>query len=124
MAVAVPILVIGWNGTRPADHDERMLKRVPAALALSLIAAFVWAHRDFRSSNAPMARWRMHRRCAPIAPGVNPVLPMKKADNGERPSLEVVARALRRSLFATWILLGPAFAVVCYAEMLGVVQFD
>jgi hypothetical protein len=49
---------------------------------------------------------------------------MKKADNGERPSLEVVARALRRSLFATWILLGLAFAVVCYAEMLGVVQFD
>jgi hypothetical protein len=52
------------------------------------------------------------------------VLPMEKSNNGERPSLEVVARALRRLLFATWILLGLAFAVVCYAEMLGVVQFD
>ena len=120
----IPILVIGWNGTRPADHNERRVKGVPAALALSLIAAFVWAHRDFRSSNAPMARWRMHRRCAPIAPGINPVLPMKKADNGERPSLEVVARALRRLLFVTSILLALAFAVVCYAELLGVVRFD
>jgi hypothetical protein len=34
---------------RPADCDELMLKWVSAALALSLIAAFVWAHRDFRS---------------------------------------------------------------------------
>jgi hypothetical protein len=33
---------------RPADCDELMLKWVSAALALSLIAAFVWAHRDFR----------------------------------------------------------------------------
>jgi hypothetical protein len=54
----------------------------------------------------------------------NPVFPMEKPDNGERPGLEVVARALRRLLFATWILLGLAFAVICYAEMLGVVQFD
>jgi hypothetical protein len=61
---------------------------------------------------------------AEIAPGVNPVLSMEKPDNGERPSLETVARVLRRVLFATWILLGLAFAVVCYAEMLGVVQFD
>ena len=52
------------------------------------------------------------------------MLPMEKPDNGGRPSLEVVARALRRVLFATCILLGLAFAVVCYAEMLGVVQFD
>jgi hypothetical protein len=49
---------------------------------------------------------------------------MVKPDNGERPSLEIVAGALRRLLFATWILLGLAFAVVCYAEMLGVFQFD
>jgi hypothetical protein len=54
----------------------------------------------------------------------NPVLPMERPDNGERPSLEVVATALRRLLFATWILLGLAFAVICYAEMLGVIQFD
>jgi hypothetical protein len=52
------------------------------------------------------------------------VLPMEKPDNGERLSLEVVSRALRRLLFATCILLGLAFAVACYAEMLGVVQFD
>jgi hypothetical protein len=49
---------------------------------------------------------------------------MEKPDNGERPNLEVVARALSRLLFATWILFGLAFAMVCYAEMLGVVQFD
>jgi hypothetical protein len=41
--------VIGWSGMRPADYDELMLKWVSAALALSLIAAFVWAHRDSRS---------------------------------------------------------------------------
>ena len=52
------------------------------------------------------------------------MLPMEKADNGERPSLEVVAGALRRLLFAILILLGLAFAVVCYAEMLSVVQFE
>jgi hypothetical protein len=49
---------------------------------------------------------------------------MEKPDNGERPSLGVVARALRRLLFATWILLELAFAVVCYAQMLGVFKFD
>jgi hypothetical protein len=48
LAVVVPILVIGWSGMRPADYDELMLKWA-AALALSLIAAFVWAHRDSRS---------------------------------------------------------------------------
>jgi hypothetical protein len=36
-------------------------------------------------------------------------------------SLVVVLRGL---LFAAWIVLGLAFAVVCYAEMLGVIQFD
>jgi hypothetical protein len=49
---------------------------------------------------------------------------MEKPDNGERRSLEAAVRALRRWLFATWLLLGLAFAVVCYAEMLGVVRFD
>jgi hypothetical protein len=111
------------------DHDELMVKWISAALALSLIAAFVWEHRRFPIHRMhPMAGWRKHpngdRRSAPIAPGVDPVLPMVKPDNGERPSLEIVAGALRRLLFATWILLGLAFAVVCYAEMLGVFQFD
>jgi hypothetical protein len=32
--------------------------------------------------------------------------------------------ALSGLLFATWIVLGLAFAVICYAEMLGVIQFD
>jgi hypothetical protein len=55
----------------------------------------------------------------------NPVLPIGKPDNHVRPRLEVVARTLRRLLFATWILLGLTFAAVCYAEMFGVVfQFD
>ena len=36
-------------------------------------------------------------------------------------SLVVVLRGL---LFAAWIALGLAFAVVCYAEMLGVIQFN
>jgi hypothetical protein len=52
------------------------------------------------------------------------VLPIEKPDNGERSDLGVIARALRRLLFATWILLGLAFAVVCYAEMFGLVQLD
>jgi hypothetical protein len=52
------------------------------------------------------------------------VLPMEKPANGERPSLEVVGRVGRRLLFAICILLGLALAVVCYAEMLGIVQFD
>jgi hypothetical protein len=49
---------------------------------------------------------------------------MEKPYNGERPGLEVVVKALRRLLFAAWILLGLAFAAVCCAEMLGVAQFD
>ena len=49
---------------------------------------------------------------------------MEKPYNGERPGLEAVVKALRRLLFAAWILLGLTFAVVCYAEMLGVLQFD
>jgi hypothetical protein len=52
------------------------------------------------------------------------VLPIEKPDNGERLSLEVFAKALRRLLFATCVLLGLAFALVCYAEMLGIVLFD
>jgi hypothetical protein len=52
------------------------------------------------------------------------VSPMEKADNGERPNVEAVARGLRRLVFATGVLLGLAFAVACYAEMFGVIQFD
>jgi hypothetical protein len=33
-------------------------------------------------------------------------------------------RASRRLFFAIWLLLGLAFAMVCYGEMLGVFQFD
>ena len=40
------------------------------------------------------------------------------------PALEWLRGPLRRYLFATWILLGLVFAVVCYAEMFGVFQFD
>jgi hypothetical protein len=49
---------------------------------------------------------------------------MEKPHNSERLNLEVAARAFRRFLFATCVWLGLAFALVCYAEMLGVVQFD
>jgi hypothetical protein len=49
---------------------------------------------------------------------------MEKMDNGGKQSLDAVARVFRRLLLATWILLGVAFAVVCCAEMLSVVQFD
>ena len=55
-----------------------------------------------------------------MVPEVNPVLPIEKLNK----SLEVVARALRRFLFAILILLGLAFAVICYAELFGVIQFD
>jgi hypothetical protein len=46
---------------------------------------------------------------------------MDEPDNGGRTG---IARVLRRLLFATWIVLGLAFAVVCYAQMFGVFQFD
>ena len=52
------------------------------------------------------------------------MLSMERPDNAEGLSLGVVARALRRLLFATWILLGLAFAAACYAEMFGFIQFD
>jgi hypothetical protein len=53
-----------------------------------------------------------------------PVLSMERPDNGERRALEWFPEPLRRLLFAAWILLGLAFAVVCYAEMFGVFQLD
>jgi len=100
-------------------------------LALRSTAAFVWEGIGISdTSNAQMPKWldgeyiRRDRRCAPILPGSKPVLPMEKPHDGERLDLEVAVRALRRLLFATWILLGLAFALVCYAEMLGVVQVD
>jgi hypothetical protein len=52
------------------------------------------------------------------------VLPIEKLDDGDRPNLEVVARALLRLFFVAGILLGLAFAAACYAEMLGIVEFD
>jgi hypothetical protein len=54
----------------------------------------------------------------------NRVLTMEEPENGERDGHKVGARALRRLLFAAWILLGLAFAAACYAEMFGVFQFD
>jgi hypothetical protein len=53
----------------------------------------------------------------------NPVLSMEKPDNGEQRSLEALARVLRGLLFGAGLFLRLAFAVACYAEMLGVVQF-
>jgi hypothetical protein len=53
----------------------------------------------------------------------NPVLSMEP-DDADRPGREIVPGALGRLLFVIWILLGLAFAVVCYAEMFGVFQFD
>ena len=52
------------------------------------------------------------------------MLPMERPDNSERPTLEAVARALRPLLFALGLLLGLAFALICYAEIFGLVQFD
>jgi len=46
---------------------------------------------------------------------------MDEPHNGGRTR---IARVLRRFLFATWIVLGLAFAAVCYAQMFGVFQFD
>jgi hypothetical protein len=48
----------------------------------------------------------------------------RKPDAGEAPGLTKGARVLRRLLFASSIVLGLAFAAVCYAEMFGVLQLD
>jgi hypothetical protein len=58
------------------------------------------------------------------APGVNVMLPMERPDNSEGPTLEAVARAPRRLLFAAGLLLGLGFSLICYAEMFGLLQFD
>jgi hypothetical protein len=104
-----------------------MLKWISAALALICIATFVWMHLDFRPTECTqMAGWRMHpsgdHRRDDSALGVN--LPMERPDNSERPTPEAVARALRRLLFAAGLLLGLAFALICYAEMFSLLQFD
>jgi hypothetical protein len=52
------------------------------------------------------------------------MLPMEGPDNSERPTLKAVATALRRLLFEAAVLLGLAFALLCYAEMFGLVLFD
>jgi hypothetical protein len=46
---------------------------------------------------------------------------MEKPNNGEQRRLVTI---FRRLLFATGLLLGLAFAVACYAELLGVVRFE
>jgi hypothetical protein len=100
-----------------------------AALALRSTAAFVWKGIGISDSSKCPNGWMANTSeeivgAHPILPGSKPVLPMEKPHDGERPNLEVAVRALRRLLFATWILSGLAFALVCYAEMLGVVQVD
>jgi hypothetical protein len=52
------------------------------------------------------------------------MLPVERTDSSERPPPEAVARALRRLLFAAGLLVGLAFALICYAGMFGLVQFD
>jgi len=52
------------------------------------------------------------------------MVPVERPENSERPILEAVARALRSLLFAIGLLLGLAFALICYAEIFGLVQFD
>jgi hypothetical protein len=42
----------------------------------------------------------------------------------EQRGLDAVARVLRRLLFAAGLLLGLAFAVACYAELLGIIHFE
>jgi hypothetical protein len=59
------------------------------------------------------------RRSSHLTPCSNPVLSIEKPDTGERPGLTGVAQMLRRLLFASSIVLGLAFAAVCYAEMFG-----
>jgi hypothetical protein len=54
----------------------------------------------------------------------NPVLSIEKPNNGERRRLEALVMIFRSLLFATALLLGLAFAVACYAELLGVVRFE
>jgi hypothetical protein len=66
-----------------------------------------------------MRRWKPEFEHARFA-----VFSVEKPHNGTRLSLEAVARVLRQLLFVIWMLLGLAFALLCYAEMLGVVQFD
>jgi hypothetical protein len=52
------------------------------------------------------------------------MLPMERTDNSKRPTHEAGARALRRLLFAAGLLMGLAVALICYAGMFGLVQFD
>ena len=59
-----------------------------------------------------------------VCPMACGVLPMAKPNKAERRSPEVVVIILCRLFFATCILFGLAFAVICYAEMLGVVKYD
>jgi hypothetical protein len=66
-----------------------------------------------------MRRWKPELEHARFA-----VFSVEKPQNGKRLSLEAVARVLRQLLFVIWMLLGLVFALLCYAEMLGVVQFD
>jgi hypothetical protein len=78
-------------------------------------------------SNTQMAVWLMHPKRLSVRTDIarkQARVTDEKPHNGERLDLELAARVIRRLFFATGILLGLAFAVACYAEMLGVVRFD
>jgi len=54
----------------------------------------------------------------------SPVLAMEKPGNCTQRGLESAVRVLRGLVLAAGVLLELAFAVACYAEMLGIVQFE
>jgi hypothetical protein len=64
------------------------------------------------------------KRGKPIAGPGHSVLPTEKLGDGGGSRPEAIVRVLRRLLFVTRLLSGLAFAVLCYAEMLGVVRID
>jgi hypothetical protein len=99
-----------------------MLKCSLLRPALNSIAALVRGRAPgSRTIACPNVGGGMHPNgdCRSAPTGVKP-----KPNKGERLSFEAVARALRRLFFAIEILLGLAFALVCYAGMFGIVQFD
>ena len=54
----------------------------------------------------------------------SPLLSRQIQGNGTKCSPEVAVKVLRGLVFVAGILLGLAFAVACYAELLGIVHFE
>jgi hypothetical protein len=48
---------------------------------------------------------------------------METPDDSKPPTDKAVATAIRRLFFAIGILSGLAFAVICYGEMIGLLEF-